>query len=133
PAPRDHHTNFQAPEAFLRPGGRRGRQYVPLTDGTYFLNRWFASVETVPKTVVPVGSVGVVVSYFGQKGEDLTGKGFRHGEQVVEGERGVLAETLGPGKSPFNTYAGCVYLVPTTNFVLHRIPGRTAHHRHDQT
>jgi uncharacterized membrane protein YqiK len=87
----------------------------------------------VPKTVVPIGSVGVVVSYFGQKGEDLTGKGFRHGEQVVEGERGVLAETLGPGKYPFNTYAGCVYLVPTTNFVLHWITGRTESHRYDET
>jgi len=128
-----YHSNYQDVEAFLASGGRRGRQYVPLTDGTYFLNRWFASVEIVPKTVVPIGSVGVVVSYFGQKGEDLTGKGFRHGEQVVEGERGVLAETLGPGKYPFNTYAGCVYLVPTTNFVLHWITGRTESHRYDET
>ena len=128
-----YHSNYQDVEAFLAAGGRRGRQYVPLTDGTYFLNRWFASVEIVPKTVVPIGSVGVVVSYFGQKGEDLTGKGFRHGEQVVEGERGVLAETLGPGKYPFNTYAGCVYLVPTTNFVLHWITGRTESHRYDET
>lgn len=128
-----YHSNYQDIEAFLAAGGRRGRQYVPLTDGTYFLNRWFASVEVVRKTVVPIGSVGVVVSYFGQKGEDLTGKGFRHGEQVVEGERGVLAETLGPGKYPFNTYAGCVYLVPTTNFVLHWITGRTESHRYDET
>lgn len=128
-----YHSNYQDIEAFLAAGGRGGRQYVPLTDGTYFLNRWFASVEIVPKTVVPIGSVGVVVSYFGQKGEDLTGKGFRHGEQVVEGERGVLAETLGPGKYPFNTYAGCVYLVPTTNFVLHWITGRTESHRYDET
>jgi uncharacterized membrane protein YqiK len=133
PAESSYHSNYQDIEAFLAAGGRRGRQYVPLTDGTYFLNRWFASVEIVPKTVVPIGSVGVVVSYFGQKGEDLTGKGFRHGEQVVEGERGVLAETLGPGKYPFNTYAGCVYLVPTTNFVLHWITGRTESHRYDET
>jgi uncharacterized membrane protein YqiK len=133
PAGPSYHSNYQDVEAFLAAGGRRGRQYVPLTDGTYFLNRWFASVEIVPKTVVPIGSVGVVVSYFGQKGEDLTGKGFRHGEQVVEGERGVLAETLGPGKYPFNTYAGCVYLVPTTNFVLHWITGRTESHRYDET
>jgi uncharacterized membrane protein YqiK len=129
----EYHSNYQDIEAFLRAGGRRGRQYVPLTDGTYFLNRWFASVEIVPKTVVPIGFVGVVVSYFGQKGEDLTGKGFRHGEQVVEGERGVLAETLGPGKYSFNTYAGSVYLVPTTNFVLHWITGRTEAHRYDET
>ncbi len=130
--PVDHH-NYQDIEAFLRAGGRRGRQLLPLTEGTYFVNRWFASVEVIPKTVVPIGHVGVVVSYFGRKGRDLTGKGFRHGEQVVEGERGVLAETLGPGKYPFNTYAGSVYLVPTTNFVLHWITGRTEEHRYDES
>ena len=30
----NYHNNYQDPEAFLRGGGRRGRQYVPLTDGT---------------------------------------------------------------------------------------------------
>src|SRR5262249_1993305 len=54
-----YHNNSQAPEAFLRAGGRRGRQYVPLTDGTYFINRWLASIEVIPKTVVPIGYVGV--------------------------------------------------------------------------
>jgi hypothetical protein len=31
---------------------------------------------------------------------------FRHGERVHQGERGVWETTLGPGKYPFNTYAG---------------------------
>jgi hypothetical protein len=57
-----YHNNFQDTEAFLAAGGRRGRQYVPLTDGTYFINRWFATVETTPKTVVALGPRGVVVS-----------------------------------------------------------------------
>ena len=70
---KDYHNNYQDPEAFLRAGGRRGRQYVPLTDGTYFINRWFATVESIPKTVVPIGYVGVVVSYYGQAGHDLSG------------------------------------------------------------
>jgi uncharacterized membrane protein YqiK len=61
----NYHNNYQDPEAFLRAGGRRGRQYVPLTDGTYFINRWFASIEVIPKTLVPIGYVGVVVSYYG--------------------------------------------------------------------
>ena len=60
----NYHNNYQDPEAFLRSGGRRGRQYVPLTDGTYFINRWFATIEMMPKTVVPIGYVGVVVSYY---------------------------------------------------------------------
>src|SRR5437870_9810755 len=129
----DYHNNFQDPEAFLRAGGRRGRQYVPLTDGTYFLNRWFATVETCAKTVVPIGYVGVVVSYYGPMGKDVSGEAFRHGERVARGERGVWEKPLGPGKYPFNTYAGVMILVPTTNFVLHWITGRTETHRYDDT
>ena len=129
----NYHNNYQDPEAFLRAGGRRGRQYVPLTDGTYFLNRWFATVEMVPKTVVPIGYVGVVVSYYGRVGRDLSGEAFRHGERVAEGERGVWERPLGPGKYPFNTYAGQIVMVPTTNFVLHWITGRTEAHRYDES
>jgi uncharacterized membrane protein YqiK len=128
-----YHNNYQDPEAFLAAGGRRGRQYVPLTDGTYFINRWFAKVEMIPKTVVPIGFVGVVVSYYGRVGRDLSGDAFRHGERVAEGERGVWERPLGPGKYPFNTYAGNIILVPTTNFVLHWITGRSEAHRYDES
>ncbi|AGA25007.1 SPFH domain-containing protein [Singulisphaera acidiphila] len=127
------HNNYQDPEAFLAAGGHRGRQYVPLTDGTYFINRWFASVEVVPKTVVPIGFVGVVVSYYGRTGQDVSGTGFRHGERVAEGERGVLERPLGPGKYGFNPYAGSIVMVPTTNFVLHWVTGRTETHRYDES
>ena len=129
----DFHNNYQDPEAFLRAGGRRGRQYVPLTDGTYFINRWFATIELIEKKVVPIGFVGVVVSYYGILGRDLSGTNFRHGERVQEGERGVWARPLGPGKYPFNTYAGSIVLVPTTNFVLHWITGKTEGHRYDES
>jgi predicted Zn finger-like uncharacterized protein len=129
----NYHNNYQDPEAFLRAGGRRGRQYVSLTDGTYFLNRWFATVEMIPKTVVPIGYVGVVVSYYGRVGRDVSGDAFRHGERVAEGERGVWERPLGPGKYAFNTYAGNVILVPTTNFVLHWITGKSEAHRYDET
>ncbi|MCA9121864.1 MAG: hypothetical protein H6822_11695 [Planctomycetaceae bacterium] len=128
-----HHSNFQDIEAFLRAGGRRGRQFAVLTDGTYFINRWFASVELIPKKVVPIGHVGVVVSYFGKEGSDLSGDAFRHGERVASGERGVQASTLSPGKYAFNDYAGHVHLVPTTNFVLHWITGRTESHKYDES
>jgi uncharacterized membrane protein YqiK len=133
PSDVNYHNNYQDPEAFLRAGGRRGRQYVTLTDGTYFLNRWFATVELVPKTVVPIGHVGVVVSYYGRSGRDVSGDAFRHGERVTEGERGVWERPLGPGKYPFNTYAGQVILVPTTNFVLHWVTGKTESHRFDES
>jgi uncharacterized membrane protein YqiK len=129
----NYHNNYQNPEAFLRAGGRRGRQYVPLTDGTYFINRWFATVEMIPKSLVPVGYVGVVVSYYGRIGRDLSGESFRHGERVAEGERGVWERPLGPGKYPFNTYAGTIIHVPTTNFVLHWITGKSESHRYDES
>jgi len=128
-----YHNNYQDPEAFLLAGGRRGLQYVPLTNGTYFINRWFATIESIPKTVVPIGYVGVVVSYYGQTGQDVSGDKFRHGERVAEGERGVWERPLGPGKYPFNTYAGNIILVPTTNFVLHWVTGRTETHRYDES
>ncbi len=127
------HNNYQDTEAFLRAGGYRGRQYYPLTDGTYFINRWFASVEMMPKTVVPIGFVGVVVSYYGRAGQDTSGAKFRHGERVAEGERGVLERPFGPGKYAFNTYAGTIVLVPTTNFVLHWVTGRSETHRYDES
>ncbi len=129
----NYHNNYQDPEAFLRAGGRRGRQYVPLTDGTYFLNRWFATVEIIPKTVIPIGYVGVVVSYYGRVGRDTSGESFRHGERVAEGERGVWERPLGPGKYSFNTYAGSIIMVPTTNFVLHWITGKSEAHRYDES
>lgn len=130
---KNFHNNYQDTEAFLAAGGCRGRQYVPLTDGTYFINRWFATVEMIPKTVVPIGYVGVVISYYGRIGQDVSGMTFRHGERVSEGERGVLEKPLGPGKYAFNTYAGQTVLVPTTNFVLHWITGRIEGHRYDES
>jgi len=126
------HNNFQDPETFLTLGGKRGKQLQVLTDGTFFINRWFATVETQPKTVIPIGYVGVVVSYYGSHGEDVTGQGFRYGEQVESGQRGVWRQALPPGKYALNPYAQKVELVPTVNFVLRWITGRTELHRYDE-
>ena len=114
----DTHNAFQEPEKFLAAGGRRGRQERVLVEGTYFINRLFATVEFIKKTVIPVGFVGVVVSYTGHKGADLSGTEYSHGELVESGCRGVWRDPLMPGKYAFNTYAGKIELVPTTNFVL---------------
>lgn len=75
----------------------------------------------------------MVVSYYGKQGTDTSGQGFRHGERVHGGERGVWDTTLGPGKYPFNTYAGKIVRVPTTNFVLHWITGKTEGHKYDES
>src|SRR5204863_4270037 len=85
-AGRDHNY-FQDPEAFLELGGKRGKQLQVLTDGTFFINRWFGSVEIKAKTLIPIGYVSVVVSYHGAAGDDTTGETFRYGEQVEAGHR----------------------------------------------
>ncbi len=126
------HNNFQDPEKFLAAGGLRGKQYQVLTDGTYFVNRLFATVEFVPKTVIEIGWTGVVVSFFGEKGEDASGDEFRHGELVEAGKKGVWQEPLMPGKYAFNTYAGRVEKVPVTNFVLKWITNEAGPHGFDQ-
>jgi uncharacterized membrane protein YqiK len=114
----DQHNSFQEPAAFLASGGRRGRQERVLVEGTFFINRLFATVEMIRKTVIPVGFVGVVVSYTGRKGDDVSGHDYTHGELVETGCRGVWRDPLMPGKYAFNTFAGKIELVPTTNFVL---------------
>ena len=130
--PETYHNNFQAPEQFLNAGGMRGRQLQVLVEGTYYLNRLFATVEMIPKTVVEVGNVGVVVSYTGETGEDLSGTEYRHGELVRRGQRGVWSEPLLPGKYAFNTYAGKVITVPTTNIILKWIRSEVGTHRFDE-
>jgi uncharacterized membrane protein YqiK len=126
------HNNFQDPEAFLRAGGFRGRQHQVLVDGSYYLNRLFATIELVDKTIIEVGTVGVVVSYTGEHGVDLSGTDYRHGELVEPGFRGVWSRPLLPGKYPFNTYAGKIIAVPTTNFVLKWTKAATGPHKFDE-
>lgn len=126
------HNNFQNPEHFLAAGGYRGRQLQVLVEGTYYLNRLFATVEMIQKTIVDVGMVGVVVSYTGATGADLSGTDYRHGELVERGKRGVWSEPLLPGKYAFNTYAGKVITVPTTNIILKWIRSEIGSHRFDE-
>src|SRR5215204_4307240 len=127
-----YHNKFQDPDKFLKAGGFRGRQLQVLVEGTYYVNRLFATVEMIQKTVIEVGNVGVVVSYTGDMGEDLSGKEYRHGELVTRGKRGVWEEALLPGKYAFNTYAGKVISVPTTNFILKWIRSQVGSHKFDE-
>ena len=126
------HNNFQDPEKFLQAGGYRGRQLQVLADGSYYLNRLFATVELVEKTIIEVGTVGVVVSYTGRLGDDISGSAYRHGELVEKGARGVWSTPLLPGKYAFNTYAGSIVMVPTTNFVLKWTKEQSGEHKLDE-
>jgi uncharacterized membrane protein YqiK len=127
-----YHNKFQDADNFLRAGGQRGRQLQVLVEGTYYVNRLFATVEMIPKTIIEVGNVGVVVSYTGEAGADLSGMEYRHGELVSKGNRGVWNEPLLPGKYAFNTYAGKVVAVPTTNIILKWIRTEIGAHRFDE-
>jgi uncharacterized membrane protein YqiK len=130
--PETFHNNFQDPELFLAAGGCRGRQLQVLVEGTYYINRLFATAERIEKTVIEVGHVGVVVSYTGDDGTDTSGAEYRHGELVERGKRGVWADPLLPGKYAFNTYAGKVLSVPTTNFILKWDHAATGSHKYDE-
>ena len=130
--PVGYHNKFQDPERFLAAGGMRGRQLQVLVEGTYYINRLFATVETIPKTIVEVGTVGVVVSYTGDLGIDTSGAAYKHGELVAKGTRGVWNEPLLPGKYAFNTYAGKALPVPTVNFILKWNRSEVGSHRYDE-
>lgn len=127
-----YHNKFQDADNFLRAGGQRGRQLQVLVEGTYYVNRLFATVEMIQKTIIEVGNVGVVVSYTGEAGADLSGKEYRHGELVSKGNRGIWNEPLLPGKYAFNTYAGKVVAVPTTNIILKWIRSDVGAHKFDE-
>lgn len=127
-----YHNNFQDADHFLLAGGMRGRQLQVMVEGTYYINRLFATVELVKKTVIDVGNVGVVIFYTGNVGEDISGDDYKHGELVRKGYRGVWEEPMLPGKYALNTYAARVVIVPTTNFILKWNRGEVGAHRFDE-
>ncbi|MGL5823077.1 MAG: SPFH domain-containing protein [Sarcina sp.] len=128
----NYHNNFQNPEAFLQAGGFRGKQYQVISDGTYFINRLFASIEILPKTIIPVGFAGVVTSFVGIKGEDISGSTYTHGELVEDGCKGIWAKPLKPGKYAFNLSAGILTQVPTTNIILKWLKSEVGGHKYDE-
>jgi len=83
-------------------------------------------------TDVPIGYVGVVISYIGEDGQDVTGDTFKHGNIVSKGQRGVWMEPLGPGKYALNKYTTKLEPVPTTNLVLNWANARSESHDLDK-
>ena len=126
------HNNFQDFDSFLANNGNRGLQPQVMLAGSYFINPWAVQIEETPMTDVPIGNVGVVISYIGEDGKDLTGETFKHGNIVSKGFRGVWMEPLGPGKYPINKYTMKVELVPTTNLVLNWANARSEAHNLDK-
>lgn len=121
------HNNFQNTQPFLDNDGCRGLQEQILLSGSWNLNPWFIQVEQVPMIQIPIGHVGIVISYVGQPQEDVSGEGFKHGNLVEPGHKGVWVTPLYPGKHPINTRVMKVELVPTTNIVLNWATRTEAH------
>ena len=126
------HNNFQDFDAFLEKGGNRGLQPQVMLAGSYYINSWAIQIEQNPMTDVPIGYVGVVISYIGEDGQDVTGDTFKHGNIVSKGQRGVWMEPFGPGKYALNKYTTKLEPVPTTNLVLNWANARSESHDLDK-
>jgi len=126
------HNNFQDFNTFLKNGGNRGLQPQIVLAGSYNINPWAIQIEETPMTEIPIGHVGVVISYIGQEGKDLSGDSFKHGNIMEKGFKGVWNEPFGPGKYPINKYIMKVELVPTTNLVLNWASARSESHNLDE-
>ncbi len=127
----ENHNNFQDCDTFLHQGGNRGLQPNVMLAGSYYINTWAFQIEQNPMTDVPIGYVGVVISYVGEDGLDVTGEHFKHGNIVSKGQRGVWMEPLGPGKYALNKYTTKLESVPTTNLVLNWADARSESHNLD--
>lgn len=125
------HNMFQDPDKFIAGGGFKGLQEQVLLAGRYFLNPRFATVAVVEMTTVPIAHVGVVISYVGREGKDVTGATFKHGNLVSKGEKGVCVDPLDPGKYPINPNTNKVVNVPTANVVLNWATGKSEAHNLD--
>lgn len=126
------HNNFQDFDLFIQNGGQRGLQVQVIQAGTYSFNPWAINVEKVAMTSIPIGHVGVMISYVGEDGTDVSGDTFKHGNIVKKGFKGVCETPLDPGKYAINPYTHKIELVPTTNLVLNWANARSESHSLDK-
>jgi uncharacterized membrane protein YqiK len=126
------HDSFQRGQKFVEAGGCRGLQEDVLLAGSWNLNPWFVEVKLAPMVEIPIGYVGVVVSFVGSEHIDVSGADFTHGDLVEKGRKGVWVEPLLPGRHPLNTEVMKVELVPTTNIVLNWAERTEAHEYDDK-
>lgn len=125
------HENFQNGQKFINGGGRRSLQEQIILSGSWNLNPWFVKLEQVPMTEIPIGYVGVVISFVGNTQEDISGEAFTHGNLVNVGDKGVWVTPLYPGRHPLNSRIMTVELVPTTNIVLNFTTRISGDHGYD--
>lgn len=105
---RESHNSYQNPQAFFDLGGKQGLQEEVLTSGQYDINPWFAEIETIPITEVPIDAVGVVISDTGKESNEII---------VDEGYKGIWRKTI-CGKNNINTKTKVVHFIPITEIPL---------------
>ncbi len=126
------HNMYQNGQSFVDAGGHKGPQVQVLMAGKYLINPLFATVAYKPLTPVPIAHAGVVISYVGAAGEDVTGVDFQHANMVKKGHKGVWVEPLDPGNYPVNPETHKVEPVATANIVLNWATGKTEAHMLDE-
>jgi len=126
------HNSFQDAQEFINSGGFKGRQEQVIMAGRYFINPYFAEIELVNLTEVPIAHVGVVIAFVGEEGEDVTGVNFQHANMVNKGKKGVWTEPYDPGRYAINPYTHKVINVPTQNVVLNWANDKSESHKLDE-
>lgn len=116
--PKDSIQKMLDAEHFLTTGGgRRGRQITVLTPGSYRINTYLFKVKLVEQTAVVPGEVAVLTANFGAR--PAGGAGHDEVRIAKQGEMGVQAEPLTPGRYAINTEAYTVTEVWSTPMVAH--------------
>ena len=124
------HNNFQNAAAFLAAGGQKGLQIPVLRSGNYAINPWFADIVKQPMTEVKIGECGVVTSFVGEEGPDVTDA--RVNAKIVQnGKKGIWCDPLGPGRHALNTKVCKVDIVPTTQILLNWADTQSSAHKFD--
>jgi len=126
------HNSFQNAQAFINNGGTKGLQDPVILAGRYYLNPKFATVDLHPLIEVPIANVGVVISFVGDDGHDVSGDAFEHANIVKKGEKGVWMEVLDPGKYALNPITHTVEVVSTANIVLNWADESSESHKLDE-
>ena len=101
-----------------------------LRSGNYSINPWFAQIVKHPMTEVKIGECGVVTSFVGEEGDDVTDSRV-NAKIVKNGKKGIWADPLGPGRHALNTKVCKVDIVPTTQILLNWADDQSSAHKFD--
>ncbi|MBF0546352.1 MAG: hypothetical protein HQM08_18045 [Candidatus Riflebacteria bacterium] len=95
--------NLPSGEIIATKSWQKGIQLDVLAEGRYFYNPFFWDYEIVSMVEVPMNHVGVVTRMYGH---ELPDEAVKSGQVIAsEGQKGILAEVLPPGKYRINPYA----------------------------